>query len=202
MTVVAVAILVLQYVSYQPNIPPPPEPCDSNKIGERDYSIYRAVLEGNDYRLRALDGAVIFIHETEQVPDYYLSHEDFSVERLPTEIQEEGKNVTLSRDAVTNFLRLSTSNAPLDREQFTDLPIVLTDQSEVDDVFANKGGWDALGASTIVRFSRIGFRCDGNQALMYRSQSCGVLCGHGDLVILEKSGNRWQIVLTRMLWIS
>ncbi len=201
-TVVAVAILMLHYVVYTPNIPPLPEPCDSNRIGERDFSIYRALLEKNYSQPRTTDGATIFIPETTTVSDIYLTHDDFSVERFPEEILESGKNVVLSRDAVVNFLRLATEIDLIDREQFTDLPLVLTDRVEVEDVFQNKGGWAALGASTIVRFSRIGFSCDGIQALMYRSLSCGGLCGSGDLVVLEKKRNQWKVVLARLLWIS
>jgi hypothetical protein len=200
--VVGFGVIALQYLVYPPEFPPPPEPCDSSAIGSRDYSIYRALLKKNTSQPRLMDGATIFIPETAEVSDIYLSHEDFSVEALPKEILEKGKDVVLSKDAVANFLRVSPEITALDREQFAGLPLVLSSRAEVDDVFENKGGWEALGASTIVRFSRIGYSCDGNQALLYRSQSCGGLCGSGDLVILEKKGDKWQVVLTRMLWIS
>jgi len=149
-----------------------------------------------------MDGATILIPETTKVSDFYLSREDFSVERLPTERLGSGHNVMLSKDAVANFHRLSPESFPLDRGQFAELPIVISDREEVDDIFENKGGWGALGASTIVHFSRIGFSCGGNQALVYRSRSCGRRCGTGDLVVLEKNGSKWQVVLTRLLWIS
>jgi hypothetical protein len=200
--VVGFGVIALQYLVYPPEFPPPPEPCDSSAIGSRDYSIYRALLKKNTSQPRLMDGATIFIPETAEVSDIYLSHEDFSVEALPKEILEKGKDVVLSKDAVANFLRVSPEITALDREQFAGLPLVLSSRAEVDDVFENKDGWEALGASTIVRFSRIGYSCDGNQALLYRSQSCGGLCGSGDLVILEKKGDKWQVVLTRMLWIS
>jgi len=132
-TIIAVAVVVLHYVSYTPNILLSPESCDSNKIGERDYSIYRRLLEANYSQQRTTDGATIFIPESTEI-------DDLSVEGLSAQILESGKNVVLSLDAVANFLRLSTEINLLDRKKFTDLPLVLADRAEVNDVFENKGG--------------------------------------------------------------
>lgn len=122
------------------------------------------------------DGATILVSETTRVSESYLSNDDLSVGKLPAEIIKGEKNVVLSPDAVANFLCSSKQIVRLDREQFSGLPLVFSDQAEVDDVFANEGGWEALGASTIVRFSRIGFSCDGNQALkaLWQRGSCNI----------------------------
>jgi len=198
----AIAILVTQYVTYAPDIPPPPERCDSDRMGDRDYSIYRGLLEESSSLPRPMNGMVIFIPEAKQVSGSYFSDKNHVIERLSAEIREQGKNVTLSKDAVTNFLRMSTENFPLERERFTDLRIVLTTESELDDAFANKGGWNALAGSAIVGFSRIGFSCDGNQALMRRSYGCGSLCGESSLILLEKRANRWEAVISVLLSIA
>ena len=200
--IVAAGIFALQYFAYAPEFPPPPEPCDSSAIGPRDYSIYRNLLE-EDYSVpRIADGATIFIPEATQVSERHVPRDDASIRRLRAEILESRERVTLSPDALSNFLRMSSDQTPFSKEQFDDLPIVLSSEREIDDVFENKGGWSALGVSTILRFSRIGFSCDRSQALLYRSLSCGRLCGGGDLVILEKDNNGWRAVLNISLWVS
>lgn len=200
--IVAIAVLILQYIAYSPKIPAPPEPCDTNALRHADYSVYRTLLEDNYSQPRIADGATIFVPETIQVSERYLSETDYRFEYISMNHERFREDVNLSRDAVDNFLRLSGDQMLLSRESFEDLPIVLTNEVEIDDVFQNKGGWSALGASMIVRFSRIGFSCDLNQALLYRSQSCGPLCGHGDLVVLELDDGEWRIVSILPLWIS
>ncbi len=152
---------------------------------------------------RISDGATILVPETIQVSDRYLPPDiRLSVRESAVQVQQSRGKVGLSQDAVANFLRMSADQTPLAQENFEDLPIVLTSQAEIDDVFQNKGGWSALGASSILRFSRIGFNCSRDQALLYQSQSCGRLCGGGELLILEKDAEQWQTVSTLSLWIS
>jgi hypothetical protein len=106
---------------------------------------------------------------------------------------------------VANFSRLSDREDALQREYFSELPIVLTEQQEVDELFSTDGtagGWAALGDSAIVRFSRVGFDCHQSQALMYESYSCGSLCGSGDLLLLVKTGTGWRVVQRIGLWIA
>jgi len=201
--IIGLAVLVVQYIAYTPDFPPPPEACDSNALSIEDYTIYRSLLEKHYSMPRITDGATIFVPETIQVSDRYLRPDIYlSAKEAWIDVQQSQGSVGLSQDAVANLLRMSADQTPLAREHFENLPIVLTSQAEIDDVFQNKGGWSALGASTILRFSRIGFNCSRDQALLYRSQSCGLLCGSGQLLILEKDGEQWQTVSTLFLWIS
>jgi len=41
-----------------------------------------------------------------------------------------------------------------------------------------------------------------DQALVYRSYTCGPLCGAGELVFLVKEDGTWKILKTIDLWIS
>ncbi len=54
----------------------------------------------------------------------------------------------------------------------------------------------------LVSLSRVGFNRDHNQAVVYMSYVCGGLCGHGFVLLLSKSGDQWQVVNKRRLWIS
>lgn len=49
----------------------------------------------------------------------------------------------------------------------------------------------------------LGFRADGTQALFYIGNRCGVLCGAGWYVVMEKREGRWVIlkeIETRISW--
>jgi hypothetical protein len=52
------------------------------------------------------------------------------------------------------------------------------------------------------RFSIAVLSPDRRQALIAESHSCGELCGWGGLVLLEKRGDAWQVVSSRVLWLS
>jgi hypothetical protein len=45
----------------------------------------------------------------------------------------------------------------------------------------------------LVSLSRVGFNPERTQALVYAQYRCGGDCGHGEYVLLEKAGGRWQV---------
>jgi hypothetical protein len=58
------------------------------------------------------------------------------------------------------------------------------------------------GAQGFATYSRVGFNRDTTQALLYRGVVCGVLCGNGGYVLLEKVDGVWQIVGEYEVWMS
>ena len=202
----AIGLITVQYNAYSPEFSPPPEQCGPSTIESPDYSIYRYFLGQYAPEHRSDWGTAILISETEPVSNPYLSNSDISIGNVITKMAASSKDVTLSQNTVSNFLQVSTDVAPLNREQFDELQIMLSDEAELDELLEKRGGWGELyspeGVSKVVRFSRIGFSCDGNQALMYRSEFCGPTCGHGLLQVIEKSGNYWPVVLSRTVWAS
>ncbi|HEV2913980.1 MAG TPA: hypothetical protein VGX92_11930 [Pyrinomonadaceae bacterium] len=59
-------------------------------------------------------------------------------------------------------------------------------------------GWRLLyrrypDARGILTFSTVGFNREMNQALVYRSFTCGGTCGHGSFVFLVKEGGVWRV---------
>jgi hypothetical protein len=74
---------------------------------------------------------------------------------------------------------------------------------------ASPGGSDAkrrtseLGYwSGTINLSRIGFSAAKDEALVYAESSCGSLCGSGDLFLLRKRGDRWEMIAQSTLWLS
>jgi len=50
--------------------------------------------------------------------------------------------------------------------------------------------------------SRIGFNLAKDEALVYTESFCGSLCASGDLFLLRKQRDHWEIVAQRNLWLS
>jgi hypothetical protein len=59
-------------------------------------------------------------------------------------------------------------------------------------------------ANRIVAFSSLtlpGYSTNG-LAIVYATYECGHLCGHGQFVLLQHSGNGWQVRSSDLLWVS
>jgi hypothetical protein len=56
------------------------------------------------------------------------------------------------------------------------------------------------GGFTLV--SSIGFNSSHDQALVYVGNSCGLTCGSGYFVLLEKKDGKWQVTKTANFWVS
>jgi hypothetical protein len=50
--------------------------------------------------------------------------------------------------------------------------------------------------------SRPGFSRDGQTAVVELGLACGSLCGHGEHVLLERRGGRWQVARRARTWIN
>ncbi len=61
-------------------------------------------------------------------------------------------------------------------------------------VYPNSAGHNSL--------SRVGFDKAGTQALVYFVNWCGIVCGTGNYVLLEKGEKGWAVSQTAMMWIS
>lgn len=53
-----------------------------------------------------------------------------------------------------------------------------------------------------VRFSRVAFTRDRARALVYVDFHCGGRCGTGELILLRRTGERWEIVEKKRVWVS
>jgi hypothetical protein len=86
--------------------------------------------------------------------------------------------------------------------------IIFVTAKEVEPLFAtHSGGWDAFQKKypdavgfTIV--SAIGFSTSHDQALVYLGNSCGILCGSGYFVLLQKKDGKWEVQSIANIWVS
>jgi hypothetical protein len=83
--------------------------------------------------------------------------------------------------------------------------VVFMSPNESDELFSKTSGWKDFAAKypraagfTIV--SAIGFDASHRQALVYVGNSCGMLCGTGYVVLLEKKKDKWIAAKTAKIW--
>jgi hypothetical protein len=68
-------------------------------------------------------------------------------------------------------------------------------------------GWNDFykkypNSSGYISVSRVGFNTNFTRALLYKSNSCGSLCGSGDYVLFEKADGIWKAVNWFNCWMS
>jgi hypothetical protein len=70
-------------------------------------------------------------------------------------------------------------------------------KGDIDKTAQAEGNW-----SGDIRLSRIGFNSTRDEALVYTESVCGSLCGSGDIFLLRKERDHWEVVAQRNLWVS
>jgi hypothetical protein len=111
-----------------------------------------------------------------------------------------------SHDTVIDFERKARNSCVL-KPQFGDAESykVIT-REELERIF-KEGHWEDFykkypEAGGVWTFSRPGYNSARNEAVLYVSHACGILCGTGHLYFLAKQNDRWTVKNRLMLWIS
>lgn len=83
--------------------------------------------------------------------------------------------------------------------------VVFMSPKEKDENFSVSSGWRDFAqkyprAAGFTIVSAIGFDTSHRQALVYVGNSCGVLCGTGYVVLLEKKKDKWIAAKTAKIW--
>lgn len=83
--------------------------------------------------------------------------------------------------------------------------------SDIDEIFAARKSletrWKQFNerfpaATSLLRFSPIGYNPRLDEAVFFVNITCGVLCGSGALVRARKTATGWQVVDQQGLWVS
>ena len=85
--------------------------------------------------------------------------------------------------------------------------VVFMNPQEKDELFSKGSGWKDFAqkhpnAAGFTIVSAIGFDASRRQALVYVGNSCGMLCGNGYVVLLEKKKDKWIAAKTAKIWIA
>lgn len=85
--------------------------------------------------------------------------------------------------------------------------VVFMSPQEKDELFSKASGWKDFAqkypnAAGFTIVSAIGFDTSHREALAYVGNSCGVLCGAGYVVLLEKKKDKWIAMETAKIWVA
>jgi hypothetical protein len=85
--------------------------------------------------------------------------------------------------------------------------VVFVSPQERDEFFSKASEWKDFtqkypSAAGFTIVSAIGFNASHKQALVYVGNSCGMLCGGGYIVLLEKKKDKWIAAKTAKIWAS
>ena len=115
---------------------------------------------------------------------------------------------TLKWGTVDDWVERTSVDTPLKTSADLSPDCIVVPTQVIERMFAEPGdGWAAFaraypGSEGITAFSRVGFSRDGTQALVYRSNSCSMVCGGGEVILLQKSGGSWSVLDTLEVWAS
>ena len=96
-------------------------------------------------------------------------------------------------------------NCDLDTNAALGVAVTFMNPDERDELFSKATGWKDFAqkypnATGFTIVSAIGFDASHRQALVYIGNSCGMLCGTGYVVLLEKKKDKWIVAKTAKIW--
>ena len=110
-----------------------------------------------------------------------------------------------STETKSDFDAKAKLNCDLTRNTELKTSVVFMTAAERDELFSKTRGWrdfaqkypNAVGFTIV---SAIGFNHSHNEALVETGNSCGMLCGTGYVVRLEKKKDKWIATKTAKIW--
>jgi len=112
-----------------------------------------------------------------------------------------------STEAKNDFDAKAKLNCDLTGSTELKTSVVFMTPAERDELFSKASGWRDFAqkypnAAGFTIVSSIGFNQSHNEALVYVGNSCGMLCGTGYVVRLEKKKDKWIAAKAAKIWIA
>lgn len=169
---------------------------NSDSCTDEDYAIYSLAL--NDLLFAEKPSNLVLIDQTSTgVPPGMAAMTQFGGKAQPLLKK-------FSPNAQAIFESRNKSHAVIDANQIkTAFPILMS----VDDAKRSvAGGWKEFHKkyphSGINLVSLPAYNEEHSRALLYLGTSCGMLCGNGVLMLLEKDGENWKVAEKVVVWVS
>lgn len=124
---------------------------------------------------------------------------DSFVDNLETEI---------SQETIDAYKEANKAKGDLTKVIPSQGKVTLISDADSETIFKNRSnGWNEFyrrykDARGIFTFSQVGFNRDRTECVVSVGFGCGMLCGEGNVYILDKREGRWVIRLTKGLWVS
>ncbi len=113
----------------------------------------------------------------------------------------------LGDDILKDFQAKNEKPSVLERRFTLSVQYVLISQQELESLFAGGSGWDEFyakfpGSQGVLTLSRVGFNEAKDTAILYVGNQSHWLAGHGNVILMKKTGGRWTVQAKAMMWIS
>ena len=201
-----VMVLLSALVLYgsNPHVPQknPSRPASRCELSDDDYAVYAALINGlgkPEDPEEAWQGKQLLISDVTSGPRDTHSH-------FGTWGYRSNSKAAPRHGTVVDFEKKARNSCNL-KSQFADgRPYKIIAREELDKIF-KEGSWEDFykkypEAGGVWAFSRPGYNSQRNEAVLYVSHACGMLCGTGHLFYLVRQNNQWKVQNRLMLWIS
>jgi hypothetical protein len=176
--------------------------CSQSWNESEEYAVYSAVLD-QESEPGEMNSFAPLVIQNQTVVDYYsngyMSH---ALEELKQSAP------SLEQETLDNFRAGIEQPHPLKNLFRPPFRIIMISPQEVEGYFGLKGfRWPAFykrypKSTGLVILSKVGFNRAMNQAVVYRTFTCGDTCGYGSVVFLVKEGEVWKMKRSAGQWIS
>ncbi|HEX8175441.1 MAG TPA: hypothetical protein VF543_10000 [Pyrinomonadaceae bacterium] len=170
------------------------------QIEDEEYAVYSALinadLKESEGRRRDAGERLLIINDSPSLWQGFLEDES---KTFFDELKNSSPNL---QPETVNDLQVKSQNdtSRLEPKLSIKIKYLLVKDEELDALFKDNvmGGWEAFErkypkSSGFLTFSRVGFNSDKSQALVYKSWSCGGLCGGGGYILLTKKKGVWVV---------
>ena len=111
-------------------------------------------------------------------------------------IEPEGESKLLIGTAIDDYVKQNVKKLLLQRKFGDKIPYNIVGSKELTSLFDSRGGWDAFykkypDSGGMIGMSAVGFNADKTIAVVYMGHGCGLLCGGGELHVLQKKDGKW-----------
>jgi hypothetical protein len=184
----------------------PPKPAvSSNPLTAQQIAVYRAVLE--DYS-KGTNDSMNLANKTEALELAGPSSNDACFKEIelehPTNAAPEVHQLGSSMALNSRFLLVDAEKQAKQIDENDPQKLMkkaIDDHERVSDKEVNISVKQAF-KSGLFTLSEIAFDKEHRHAILAYSFVCGMLCGHGNTVILNKSGQKWKVAKRCGGWIS
>lgn len=175
-----------------------------------DYEVYVAFLsqlEWERMQLEAVElGSLVIKATTSTRGMHYQSETPWKITR--------GHRTSLTglrQSTIDSFELRNQAPMQLEAGRFSGHDVTFITDEELSQIFTRGAGGDGWwphfyeryhNAQGVLTLSRAGVSSDGTQALLYYGNQWAGLAGIGELVLLEKTENRWTIAKRVQVWVS
>jgi len=202
----AAAILIAPSVStralgaQKPSAPTQPPSAATCAISPDDSAIYSAALTKVILKDRDDKRQIVLLAQTSAA--YPPGMAAFTASSTPDKQELLDAASTATKN---DFDEKAKLNCDLATSTALGAAVIFMSPIETDKLFSKGSGWKDLAqkypnAAGFTIVSAIGFDTSHRQALVYVGNSCGMLCGTGYAVLLEKKKDKWIATKTAKIW--